>query len=103
MAKKQPDYRVDRLAVVDEQMRALAAKAAAAGIREYYLQSLHAVLERLRTQPLEWGDPDWRTQRPGGTVCHGLLGPLLVKYAVFEPDRVVLMLDLSPLPRSPLA
>jgi hypothetical protein len=102
MAKDGPACRVDRLPVVDEQLRTLAAKAGAMGIRREYLRALHFVLERLRSRPMEWGDPGHRTRKQGGWVCHGICRPLVVHYVVFEPERVFCILKTKPLSGSHL-
>jgi hypothetical protein len=101
--KDESDYRVDRVRRVVDQIRELGDRAATLGISENYLSALRAILERLQTSPLDWGDPEWRTKRKGGYVCHGILPPLVVHYVVFEPERVVCILNIKPLPGSPLA
>ena len=104
MAEKNPGYKVDFLPAVKEAMLDLAARAAATGIREDYVQAWRSIIDQLRTRPLEWGDPDWGTRKPGGIVYHGLLRPLLhVQYVVFEAERYVCILNINPLSHSPLA
>jgi hypothetical protein len=100
--EEQSPYRVDRLAEVDSQIRALVAKAATLGNRRQVIDALKAVYERLETDPFGWGDPEYRTQKEGGCVCHGIRAPLVVHYAVFEPERVVVILKIKPLPGSEL-
>jgi hypothetical protein len=102
MAKEGPVYKVDRLRGVDQQIKALAAQAAAAGVSREYAQALRAVIDQLRTRPLDWGDPEWSTRKEGGTVCHGIMAPLIVRYVVFEPERYVCILKITPMPPSRL-
>ncbi|HKI34474.1 MAG TPA: hypothetical protein VKA46_21645 [Gemmataceae bacterium] len=102
MAKGEPVYKVDCLGVVDQQIEALTAQAAAAGVSREYTQSLRTVIDRLRTRPLDWGDPEWSTRKEGGTVCHGIMAPLIVRYVVFEPERYVCILKITPMAPSRL-
>src|SRR5262245_26246060 len=101
-AKKGATYRIDHARPVADQMRALEEQAASAGVYDEYLAALKGVLERVQTAPLEWGDPEWRTQKQGGYVCHGILSPLLVFFVVYEVERSVCILKVLPLPGSPL-
>jgi hypothetical protein len=78
------DYTVDRVPQVDEQIRALVRKSAAAGEVEHVFAALDMMLLQLKTKPLEWGDPEFRTHKPGGLVFHGICPPLLARYAVYH-------------------
>jgi len=60
------------------------------------------MLERLETKPLDWGDPEYRTRKKDGQVCHGILYPLIVHYVVFKAERAVVILNIEPLPGSAL-
>jgi hypothetical protein len=71
--------------------------------RRKALDALKAVFVQLRTRPLDWGDPEYRTRKKGGRVYHGIEAPLVVRYAVFEPDKLVWLLSVRLLPKSPLA
>ncbi len=97
------EYRLDRLRKVDEQLQALALKADSLGMHEAFFQALKTVIEHLRTRPLDWGDPERKTRKQGGIVCHGILDPLFVKYVVYETERAVCILQINALPRTPFA
>jgi hypothetical protein len=94
------DYRVDRLVAVTEQIHELAAKAAAKGRQPEFVETLKSILAELTKKPLEWGDPEYRTRKRGGIVCHRARPPLFVQFAVFEEERVVMILKLRGLPGS---
>jgi hypothetical protein len=89
-------YQVGKFAGVAEQMHTLADLATLAGLRQSYLDALKYMLERLQRDPLEWGDPLYRTQREGGVVCHAWIGPIIVRYAVFESEESVLIIEIKP-------
>ena len=89
-------YQVGKFAGVAEQMQALADRAALAGIRQSYVEALKRMLQHLQHDPLEWGDPLYRTNHEGGIVCHAWVGPIVVHYAVFESEQTVLIIDVVP-------
>jgi hypothetical protein len=60
------------------------------------------MLRRLERDPQEWGDPERGLYHPGGMIYHALTPPLFVLYAVYEHERQVCILDIIPLPSSPL-
>ena len=39
---------------------------------------------------------------PGAVMYHGVYGPLFVQYAIFEPEKIVVMLKVIPMPNTPL-
>lgn len=99
----QPEkYIVDRLPEVTEQIRRLVARAKQIGMATQILDTLEAIVSKLESTPLEWGDPEYTTKKSGGLVLHGLLFPLVVKYVVFQEHRVVCILGIRVFPRHPL-
>jgi len=60
--------------------------------------ALREVLDACQNRPLEWGDPLRKTKHEGGVVCRGICQPLIVEYAVFEKERSVIILKVSPFP-----
>ena len=91
-------YVVDHLARVDEQIQTLADKAARRGVHQEYVRALKSLVDRLRTEPLRWGDQEYNTRREGGVVCHTICPPLIAQYVVYELERVVCILGIKPLP-----
>jgi hypothetical protein len=85
------DYIVDRLPVVNEQIRFLAKRAKALGILKAYLEALKTAVVQLARDPLEWGDPLHRTQHPGGVACHRLYSPIGVHYVVYTIEKRVII------------
>jgi hypothetical protein len=90
-------YKVAHYPGVAEKMRALADLASLAGIRRHYLDALRTMARRLQDDPLGWGDPLYRTHIQGGIVCSGLIDPIVVRFVVHEPEKVVLVIDIKPL------
>jgi hypothetical protein len=56
-------------------------------------------LVKLQADPTTWGDPEYNLHQPGACVYHGIYDPVIVKYAVFERDKVVLVMKVSVLAR----
>jgi hypothetical protein len=102
VADQESLYQVDRAPLVPAQIRVLAAKAAAQGMEQEFLHALQAVVHHLQDNPVEWGDPEYRTKKSGGLVCHGIHWPLHIQYAVYEAERVVFILKIKGLPGSQL-
>ena len=95
-------FTVDRLPEVDQQIRELASEAKVRGFSREYIRALKSIVDELERDPLGWGDPQYHAKSQGSTVCHGVLGPLYVEYVVFEPDSVVVILGLRPMPSAGL-
>jgi hypothetical protein len=53
------------------------------------------VLDKLKSDPVHWGDPEYHTAHPGGIVCHGICNPLFVRYVVYTREQSVVILKLS--------
>jgi hypothetical protein len=85
----------------EEQIRALLAEAAIRGELREVLAALRATARELKTRPQDWGDPVHRTHKEGGVVYHRIFSPLLVRYAVFESEKVVWLLNVRAMPGSP--
>ena len=95
-------YKVGRLALVNEQIRQIGHRAKPLGMRQEIEDVLLAVVAKLETEPLTWGDPQYATRHPGGLVLRGLHFPLIVRYAAFEHERAVIILDMRVFPGHPL-
>jgi hypothetical protein len=95
-------FTVDRLPLVTVQVHQLGNKAKSLGMTRQVLDAFEAILARLETRPLEWGDPEYTTKHPGGLVLHGLYFPFIVHYVVYEQERIVCILDISVFPGHPL-
>src|SRR5262245_26612744 len=102
-SKAKPPYRVDPTGPFKQQMNDLITRAAALGMRQKVLDAFKAIVRQLQTRPLDWGDPERRTRKKGGYVYHGIKPPLVVQYVVFEPKKVVWLLNVRAITGSPLA
>jgi len=50
---------------------------------------------------LDWGDPDYTLNTPGGVVYHAVLDPIIVRYVVFDARKIVFVKEVKPLPGLP--
>ena len=96
-------YRVDSTGPAKEQVRELIAKTSTSSELRRLVGALEVILTQLETQPHDWGDPEYRTRKEGGMVYHGIVSPLIVWYAVYEPEKVVWLFDVQALSNTPLA
>ena len=95
-------FRIGRSAAIEQQIRDLAKLATAAGIRKIYVDALRTMVDHLANRPLEWGDPEYNLIQAGGVVCHGIIAPILVRYAVYQLEQIVQIIEIKPLSNSPL-
>ncbi|MCI0637756.1 MAG: hypothetical protein L0Y72_02290 [Gemmataceae bacterium] len=95
-------FRTDQLARVSEQIRNLVERADKLGIKQQTLQSLTSIVDKLESNPLSFVDPTYRTRKQGGLTCYGIEGPLVVHCVVYQIEKVVLVLDIKPVPGSKL-
>ena len=93
-------FKVDRLPHVSRQIRQLGEKAKAYGVLTEFLNVLKENLGILGDEPLKWGDPEYHPIAKGSTVCHGVLDPLLVQFAVFELEHKVMIMQVKVIPNS---
>src|SRR5262245_9583127 len=91
-------FLVDRLPGISEQIRHIVDRAKALGIGDSVLDVLEAVVARLETMPIEWGDPEYATKLAGGIVSHAILSPFFIQYVTFEKQRIVCILKIRVLP-----
>ncbi|MFO0967653.1 MAG: hypothetical protein U0793_18995 [Gemmataceae bacterium] len=75
-APEQPVYKVGRLHQVPEQIKDSLARLPSAEQRKAAIAAARTMAARLRTDPLDWGDPEYRTVKLGGTVYHAIAAPL---------------------------
>src|SRR5688572_31582380 len=95
MATDPGPFSLTRLPVVDRQITDLLARIKSSDTRRKVRQIVRAIFVRLRTNPLEFGDPIYHTKKAGGTVCHSFLRPISVHFVVFESERVVCILKIQ--------
>jgi hypothetical protein len=95
-------YTVDRLPAVTVQIRQWFARAKELGIGAQVIDALEAIVSKLETMPLEWGDPEYTTRQGGGMVLHGLHFPFIVQYVAFPSHRMACILKIRVFPGHPL-
>ena len=88
-------YTIGHFPGVKKKILSLAEKAKERGIRKAFLDALTEITVKLRTRPLEWGDPEYNTNIEGGVVCHGIVHPVWVRFSVHEPEQSVLIFDVQ--------
>lgn len=97
-----PPYRVDHLAVVSSQLRALSEIAKSAGLGADLFITVRLAFGRLALNPHAFGEPSFRTRREGGIVCRAVVWPIVIHYAVFDPDGIAMITELQAIPGTPL-
>ena len=95
-------FAVGQLPEVLRRVRELTEKAAILGVGNELFEAVTTVMAKLRTDPVGSGDPDYHPKKPGSCVYHIVNDPLYFRYAVYEIERVVLILEIKPLPDSSL-
>ena len=83
-------------------IRALAARAVRRGLHKAYLEAIRDMEHHLRTDPLDWGDPQNRLANLQLLIYHRVQGPLHVHYAVDEQRRIVYLQKIKPMPNQGL-
>jgi hypothetical protein len=96
-------YRIVYPEKVRGQILALTERTTAIGSYPQFLQALRAIVQRLTSDPLAWGDPNYRLRNLDLVKCHGIHSILHVYYAVDEQRRIVYLTDVQAFPGTPLA
>ncbi len=96
-------FRVSHKPGVLKQIAVLHEAAKAVGIEPQFVDALRQIVVHLQTHPLQWGDPEYNLIHEGGVVCHGIVEPLTARFAVYEIEEAVYILEIRPLPNSLLA
>ena len=93
-------YQITPVPNVKEQLRRHAQQAVLKGKEATVALALRHIMRRLEIDPASFGEPAYRTRKPGGLVYKVVHRPFSATYAVYEPEKVVLLIDVSPMPRS---
>ena len=83
----------------NQQTRDLLQKAFSLGFRDELITTLKTSHDELRSAPEALGDPAHRTRKQGGRVYGAVVEPIYIRYAVFEHEKMVFLLDVKPLSR----
>jgi hypothetical protein len=90
----EPDhyYTVSRAGRVSDSIRALAARAAAAGRIAEYRDAIQLIFRWLAADPESFGEPFRDHAKAGQTEYLGFAGPVMVRYNLHEPTKTVYLL-----------
>ena len=83
-----------------KQLKALLQRAITLGRRTEFLTALKDINEKLTSDPLAWGDPQFHMRQLGLLGCHAIHNFLHLFYAVDEQRRLVYVKEFLPLPHS---
>lgn len=95
-------FAVGQLPEVLRRLRELTEKAATLGVGKELFEAVTTVMAKLRADPVGCGDPEYHPKKQGSCVYHVVRDPLYIRYAVYEIERVVLIIEIKPLPDSSL-
>jgi hypothetical protein len=96
-------FRISHGQQVKEQILRLHESAKKSAIEAEYVRSLKQIVRHLEEDPLGWGDPEYNLKHEESVVCHGIVKPLVARFAVFQVERVVHIIEIRALPGSPLS
>jgi hypothetical protein len=82
-------YQVHISGAIAKKLKQLQRRASLQGRGESVLKALREIVERLREDPLGWGDRLYRLPALRLQVCHGSIRPLFVNFAVSEDKSLV--------------
>jgi hypothetical protein len=89
-------YRVTYSGRVREEFRKLTAEATEGGFLVDYRAALKEIERRLRIYP-QFGEPKIDLTHEQGQIWLGTVPPLVIRYAIYEDRRLVLVTDLPTL------
>lgn len=93
-------YKVSYSQLVRDSLAELLARAKDAGCGKEFLQAAKEIAELLQVYP-QFGEPLMDLPHSSGQIWHGTIGPLVVRYAIYEDRRLVMVGEpLKPLPNS---
>jgi hypothetical protein len=74
-------------------LKSLHAQQAAAGVGQKFLVALRQITQRLRSDPMTFGEPLYHLPALKLVVRQGVIAPLVVDYAVHEEQHHVFIRD----------
>lgn len=97
-----PVYRITRVPRVNRQIQDLAQAPEWKHAKSLLATALQDILQRLRFDPIGFGERVFPTKKPGGAVYTAAVKPVSVTYAAFPKEKLVILLDvfaMSPPPK----
>ncbi len=91
-------YRLSSSKRVNDAFRALYRRACELGLEEKFLAAAKRIVDRLRSDPLEFGEARYRYRRVKAQVRIASVSPLIVHYAVHEQERIVFIKEIDSFP-----
>ena len=76
-------FRISHGHQVKEQIQHLHQSAKKANLHAEYIWALKQIVQHLEENPLAWGDPEYNLKHEGSVVCHGIVKPLVMRFAIF--------------------
>jgi hypothetical protein len=98
-----PDFKIDMSAVIRERLERLRDVAFRHRVPKGFAEDLRAIVARLKTDPLAWGDPLFDLHQLGMTVQRGQSPFLYVYYCVNVDRRIAFIRRIEPYQYGPLA
>jgi hypothetical protein len=89
-------FQISHKAEVVQQIHALHAIAKKKGVEVAYVAALKETIQHLQTHPLEWGDPEYHQHHEGSVICHAVADPIVVRFAVYQIEEKVHILEIRP-------
>lgn len=94
MSDAQPGaYGFDYTGVAKTQLKDIAAVAKGAGMYDEFIRILKEAVERMKTDPQGWGDPEFHSRHVDALYCHAMIRPLCFRFVIFERARGVVLLS----------
>ena len=83
-------------------LKELRARAIERGMKREFLAALLTIAEKLQHDPIAWGDPEYELIKEGGRMFHVACNPLYIQYAVYELEKAVFLIRVTPMSSSGL-
>src|SRR5262249_29206731 len=96
-------FRVTFNELLRQRVREYTQRAHDSGFGQRFLAEMQEIVERMATDPLNWGDPIYTLHSLGLQMFHRIHSGIHVEYGVNEPARVVFVRRVEPTTGHPLA
>jgi hypothetical protein len=97
-----PPFEVDASGNIRDRIQQMLQRAGELGMQSEFARALADVLEHLKTDPREWGDPLWRLHAAKMTQYAGSIHRLRCEYCVHDRIPTVVITSIFPLAGNPL-
>src|SRR3954466_5994193 len=91
-------FHVSQLTGVTQAVRELLESARAAGNAKEMTEVLRLTIGKLKADPISWGEAQFHPKKAGSVVCQRIWRGISVRYAVFEQERKVMILEIKAYP-----